>query len=150
MNENEDAGGHEIEVVSSPPLMLPADAGLAAVADRLVDQARADGVALTGEGGLLTGLIQQVLQGALDAEITDHLGYEPHAVEGRGSGNSRNGHYPESVRTEVGDVRVEIPRDRNGSLEPVTVPVQIAAWERTVAQAGSSQAAGRSQCPKYN
>jgi transposase-like protein len=122
MNRNEHAGGSEIEV-ASPSLVLPADAGLAAVADRLVDQARADGVALTGEGGLLTGLIQQVLQGALEAEITDHLGYEPHAVKGRGSGNSRNGHYPKTVRTEVGDVGVKIPRDRNGSFEPVTVPV---------------------------
>lgn len=91
MNENEAAGGHEIEVASSPSLMLPADAGLAAVADRLVEQACADGVALTGEGGLLTGLIQQVLQGALDAEITDHLGYEPHVVEGGDRGTPATG-----------------------------------------------------------
>ena len=59
----------------------------------------------------------------MEAEITDHLGYEPHAVEGRGSGNSRNGFYPKTVRTEVGDVRVEVPRDRNGTFDPVTVPV---------------------------
>ena len=96
---------------------------LGAVAAQLVEQARADGVALTGEGGLLTGLVQRVLQGALEAEITDHLGYEPHAIEGRGSGNSRNGHYPKTVRTEVGDVRVGVPRDRNGTFEPATVPV---------------------------
>jgi putative transposase len=122
MNTNEESGSSEIELVS-PPLMLPPDAGLALVAERLVDQARADGVALTGEGGLLTGLVQQVLQGALEAEITDHLGYEAHAVEGRGSGNSRNGFYPKTVRTEIGDVRVEVPRDRNGDFEPATVPV---------------------------
>jgi len=117
--------GSEIETLptGSAALVLPADARLADVADRLVDQARADGVALTGEGGLLTGLIQRVLQGALEAEITDHLGYEPHAVEGHNSGNSRNGHYAKTVRTEVGDVRVEVPRDRNGSFDPVTVPV---------------------------
>lgn len=72
---------------------------------------------------MLTGLIQRVLRDALETEITDHLGYEPHAVEGRGSGNSRNGFYPKTVRTEVGDVRVEVPRDCNGSFEPVTVPV---------------------------
>ena len=115
----------EIELISpsSSPLALSPDAGLALVAERLVDQARADGVALTGKGGLLTGLVQQVLQGALEAEITDHLGYEPHAVEGRGSGNSRNGHYPKTVRTEIGDVGVRAPRDRNGDFEPVTVPV---------------------------
>ncbi len=74
MNTNESSVGCEIEVVSSQLLMLSADAGLAMVAERLVDQARAEGVALTGEGGLLTGLGQQVLQGALGVEITDHLG----------------------------------------------------------------------------
>ena len=44
-------------------------------------------------------------------------------MAGRGSGNSRNGYYPKTVRTEVGDVRLEVPRDRNGSFEPATVPV---------------------------
>ncbi len=123
MKSNE-VPGSDIELMSpSSALVLPPDAGLALVAERLVDQARADGVALTGEGGLSTGLVQQVLQGALEAEITDHLGYEPHAVEGRGSGNSRNGFYPKTVRTEIGDVRVEVPRDRNGDFDPVTVPV---------------------------
>jgi transposase-like protein len=109
--------------VTRPELVLPPDALLAAAADRLVEQARATGVALTGEGGLLTGLVRQVLQGALEVEITDHLGYERHAIEGRGSGNSRNGSYPKTVRTEIGDVDLRVPRDRNGSFEPVTVPV---------------------------
>ncbi len=95
---------------------------LGQVADALVEQARADGVELTGPGGLLTGLVQRVLQGTLESEMTDHLGYEPHAPEGRGSGNNRNGHYPKTVRTEIGDVDVRVPRDRNGSFDPVTVP----------------------------
>ena len=60
--KNED---NEIEQVSSE-LVLPPDASLALVAERLVDQAKHDGVALTGEGGLLTGLMQQVLQSALE------------------------------------------------------------------------------------
>lgn len=46
------------------------------VADRLVEQARTDGVALTGDGGLLTSLIQRVMHTALETELTDHLGYE--------------------------------------------------------------------------
>ncbi len=71
----------------------------------------------------MTGLIQQVLRGALEAEVTDHLGYEPYEAKGRGSPNSRNGTYAKTVRTEIGDVRVGVPRDRNGSFEPVTVPV---------------------------
>jgi len=82
---------NEIERVSTE-LVLGPDASLALVAERLVDQAKHDGVALTGEGGLLTGLVQQVLQSALETEMTDHLGYEQHSWSGWGSGNSRNGH----------------------------------------------------------
>ena len=93
------------------------------VAAGLVEAARVEGVALTGDDGLLAGLVRRVLEGGLDVEMTDHLGYGPHAVEGRGSGNSRNGYYPKTVRTEVGDVTIEVPRDRNGTFEPATVPV---------------------------
>ena len=63
-------------------------------AAELVDRARREGVELTGDNGLLTALVGQVLQTGLEVEMTDHLGYEPHAPEGRGTGNSRNGHYP--------------------------------------------------------
>ncbi len=112
---------------SGPPapveLSLPIDALVASTAERLVDQAKAPGVALTGDGGLLPDLDRQVLPGALDTELTAHLGYLPHAVEGRGSGNSRDGSYAKTVRTEIGDVDVRVPRDRNGTCEPVTVPV---------------------------
>jgi transposase-like protein len=91
-------------------------------ADALVAQARSRGVELTGEGGLLTALVRQVLQTGLEVELTDHLGYEPHAAEGRGSGNSRNGSYPKTVTTEIGKVTLDVPRDRNATFEPVTVP----------------------------
>ncbi len=114
--------GNEIEPVSTE-LALPPDASLSLVAERLVDQARHDGVSLTGDGGLPRGLVQRVLQGALEAEISDHLGYEAHSSDGWGSGNSRNGLYPKTVVTDVGDVRVEVLRDRNGTFDPRTVPV---------------------------
>src|SRR5580765_3872917 len=91
-------------------------------ADELVARARTEGVELTGDGGLLTALVRQVLQTGLEVEMTDHLGYEPHAVEGRGSGNSRNGSYPKTVTTEIGKVDLRVPRDRNASFDPVTVP----------------------------
>ena len=91
-------------------------------ADELVARARTEGVELTGENGLLTALVRQVLQTGLEVELTDHLGYEPHAVTGRGSGNSRNGSYPKTVTTDIGKVDLQVPRDRNGSFEPVTVP----------------------------
>jgi hypothetical protein len=91
-------------------------------ADALVAQARSEGVELTGENGLLTALVRRVLQTGLQVELTDHLGYEPHAVEGRGSGNSRNGSYPKTVTTEIGKVTVDVPRDRAGTFEPQTIP----------------------------
>lgn len=66
------------------------------IASRLVDQARAEGIALTGEGGLLPSLLGRVLSTGLSAELTEHLGYGRHAVEGHHSGNSRNGSYPKT------------------------------------------------------
>jgi transposase-like protein len=91
-------------------------------AEALVDRARADGVQLTGQDGLLTGLIRQVLQTGLEVEMADHLGYEHSDPTGRNSGNSRNGSYPKTVATEIGDVELRIPRDRNGTFEPASVP----------------------------
>jgi putative transposase len=90
-------------------------------AAELVARARAEGVELTGENGLLTGLVRQVLQTGLEVEITDHLGYERHAPEGRGSGNSRNGSSSKTVTTEIGKVDVRVPRDRNATFDPKTV-----------------------------
>jgi putative transposase len=98
------------------------DPGLRDCAAELVERARSEGLELTGDNGLLTGLVRQVLQRGLEVEMTDHLGYEPHAVQGRGTGNSRNGSYPKTVTTEIGKVNLRVPRDRNASFEPVTVP----------------------------
>jgi transposase-like protein len=91
-------------------------------AAELVARAREDGVALTGDGGLLTDLMRSVLQRGLEVEMAEHLGYEAHAVEGRGSGNSRNGTYAKTVTTEIGEVELAVPRDRNGTFDPATVP----------------------------
>jgi transposase-like protein len=91
-------------------------------AAELVARARDEGVALTGDGGLLTDLMRSVLQRGLEVEMAEHLGYERHAVEGRGSGNSRNGSYSKTVTTEIGEVDLEVPRDRNGTFDPATVP----------------------------
>lgn len=88
-------------------------------AEALVAQARAEGVSLTGEGGLLTAMIRQVLQTGLEVEMSEHLGYEPGDPAGRGSPNVRNGRYPKTVATEIGDVEVMMPRDR---AEPAGSP----------------------------
>jgi transposase-like protein len=98
-------------------------------AQALVDRARSEGVALTGEDGLLTGMVREVLQAGLDVEMSEHLGYEPYESAGRGSGNSRNGSYPKTVKTDVGPVELRVPRDREGTFEPVTVPKHVRRLE---------------------
>jgi len=110
--------------------LLPVRRGDAAVdepqlrdwAEALVARAREEGVQLTGQDGLLTGLVRQVLQTGLEVEMAEHLGYEAYEPTGRGSGNNRNGSYPKTLSTEIGDVELRIPRDRNGTFEPATVP----------------------------
>ena len=109
----------------TPASLVPAGrdpASIDAWAAELVARARDEGVALTGDGGLLTDLMRSVLQRGLEVEMAEHLGYERHAVEGRGSGNSRNGTYPKTVTTEIGEVDLAVPRDRLGTFEPATVP----------------------------
>ena len=91
------------------------------LAEQLVAQAKASGVALTGPGGLLSGLTKQVLETALNAEMTEHLGHERGGTP-VSKGNVRNGYSAKTVRTEIGDVRISVPRDRAGSFEPVMVP----------------------------
>lgn len=91
------------------------------LAKELVDQARAEGVQLVGEGGLLTGLTKSVLETALDAEMSEHVGYDKHDPVGRNGGNSRNGYRTKTVLTEIGPVEIEVPRDRDGSFEPEIV-----------------------------
>ena len=76
---------------------------------------------LTGPEGLLKRLTGALVERALEAELTDHLGYDEHAVEGRGSGNSRNGSGEKTLQTEQGPISVEVPRDRNGTFEPQLV-----------------------------
>jgi putative transposase len=98
-------------------------------AQELVDRARSEGVALTGEDGLLTSMVREVLQAGLDVEMAEHLGYEPYESVGRGSGNSRNGSYPKTVKTDVGPVELRVPRDREGTFEPVTVPKHVRRME---------------------
>jgi putative transposase len=90
--------------------------------DRLMAATDERGVALTGEGGFLPEMIRAVLERGTGAELTGHLGYERGDPAGRGSGNSRNGTTPRTVSTEVGDVALDQPRDRNGTFTSVLVP----------------------------
>ena len=87
----------------------------------LTDRARTGGLRLTGEGGLLGKLTKMVVEGALEGELDDHLGYEKNDPAGRNGGNSRNGRRGKTVLTEAGPVEISMPRDRDSSFEPKIV-----------------------------
>ena len=88
----------------------------------LVRQAKDAGVAVTGPGGLLKALTAQIVEAALDEELDEYLGYDKHDPVGRGSGNSRNGTRSKMVVTDnVGAIKIQVPRDRNGTFEPQLV-----------------------------
>lgn len=76
---------------------------------------------ITGSGGLLSQLAGRVINAALEGELTDHLGYPPGQAPPGGAGNMRNGSTPKTVRTEIGPVAVNTPRDRDASFEPQLV-----------------------------
>jgi len=88
------------------------------LAEQLVEQAGAEGSNLVGPDGMLAGLTKNVLETALEAEMSEHLGYDKHQASGRNGENSRNGTRPKTVQTEVGPVEIEVPRDREGTVEP--------------------------------
>ncbi len=91
------------------------------IAQRLVDQAKEQGVDLVGPGGVLAGLTKTVLETALGEELAEHLGYDKHDPVGRNGGNSRNGTRPKTVLTDVGPVELDVPRDREGTFDPQIV-----------------------------
>ena len=88
----------------------------------LIDQIRArGGTAAVDSKSIVQSLMKQTLEAFLELEMEEHLGYPPHAAEGRGSGNSRNGTTGKTVRGDFGEVAIETPRDRNGEFEPKIV-----------------------------
>ncbi len=77
---------------------------------------------LFGKDGLLKQLTKDLVERILQAEMADHLGYEKHASDGRGSGNSRNGIRRKTLKGDQGNIPIDIPRDRNGDFEPQLIP----------------------------
>ena len=76
---------------------------------------------ILGKNGLLKQLTKRLVERTLEAELSDHLGYEPHHIKGRGSGNNRNGKGHKTVQCDTGALEIEVPRDRNGTFEPQLV-----------------------------
>lgn len=91
------------------------------LAEQLVAAAADKGLDLTGENGLLTALTKQVLQSALEVEMAHHLGYDKGDPAGRNRANSRNGSTLKTIKTDVGNVTLSVPRDRDSSFEPQIV-----------------------------
>jgi putative transposase len=73
---------------------------------------------LIGEQGLLKQLTKSLVERAMHAELKQHLGYEKHDPAGRGSGNSRNGTNPKTLKGDFGEVELQVPWDRQGTFEP--------------------------------
>jgi transposase-like protein len=97
------------------------------ILDELLERSKdeAGGLRLTGEGSMLGELVKAVLERALEAELTAHLGYEKSERGGRAgdpAGNARNGKAFKTVQTGVGPVPLQVPRDRAGTFEPLLIP----------------------------
>ena len=116
------------EVPRVPLRELMDDRLLDALLERSKDAA--GGLRLTGEGSMLGELVRAVLERALEAELTAHLGYGRHDPAGHHSGNSRNGTIAKTVQTGVGPVRLAVPRDRAGTFEPLLIPKRAGAGRR--------------------
>lgn len=84
---------------------------------------------LLGEDGIFQQLRKRLLERALAAELTEHLGYQKHQRSGQGGANSRNGHSAKTVLTDSGSLTLAIPRDREGSFEPAIVPKGVSRLE---------------------
>jgi hypothetical protein len=110
--------GQAVTDTTTPAARSPEDKQFA---EELVERARTEGVELVGPGGLLSGLTKNVLEASLEAEMSEHLGYDRHDPAGHNTGNSRNGVRAKKVLTDVGPVEIEVPRDRDGSFEPKIV-----------------------------
>src|SRR5579859_2686657 len=92
--------------------------------DELVDELLAGARTeeeIVGPGGLLSRLTKRLVERAMEVELTDHLGYEPHQEPPGGVGNTRNGSTGKTLQTEQGPVKISTPRDRNGTFEPKLV-----------------------------
>ncbi|TRN95875.1 IS256-like element ISXax1 family transposase, partial [Salmonella enterica subsp. enterica] len=83
---------------------------------------------LIGENGLLKQLTKRLVERALDAEMTEHLGHDKHEPVANAAGNTRNGRSRKTLKGEFGELPIEIPRDRHGSFAPQLIPKHQTRW----------------------
>jgi putative transposase len=102
------------------------------IADEVIDQLLAGASSeqeIAGPGGLLAQLTKRLVERAMEVELTDHLGYEPHQEPPGGTGNTRNGTSPKRLIGEHGEVQIDAPRDRDGSFSPKIVKTRQRRFE---------------------
>ena len=83
---------------------------------------------ITGENGLLKQLTKAIIERTLAAELTHHLGYEKNGTNEKAKGNARNGHTPKTLKSDQGDLPIEVPRDRTGEFEPQLIKKGQRRW----------------------
>lgn len=101
------------------------------VSNELIDRLLADYKKpedLIGENGLLKQLTKRLVERALEAEMAEHLGYDKNKPVANPKGNTRNGKSKKTLKGEFGELPIEIPRDRDGSFEPLIVPKHQTRW----------------------
>lgn len=76
---------------------------------------------LIGENGLLKQLTKRLIERAMQAEMTEHLGYAKNDPSGKNTGNSRNGIFKKRIKGDCGEIDIAIPRDRKSTFDPEIV-----------------------------
>ena len=117
-----DAAARRADRADAPGSRAAAELAASGALDELFAQIDAGEIELAGDGGFIPGLIKATLERGLSVELSDHLGYEKGDPAASAFSNSRNGTSPKTVATEVGDVDVAVPRDRDGSFTPRLLP----------------------------
>ena len=121
--EGERSAALALRARRDPALSSPSEVK-ALLPDEVIDELLAGAQTeeeIAGPGGLLGQLTKRLVERAMEVELTDHLGYEPHQEPPGGAGNTRNGSTPKRLITESGEVQIDTPRDRAGSFDPQIV-----------------------------
>ena len=117
-----DAAERRAQRAELPGPKAAAELAASGALDGLFAKIDAGEIELTGDGGFIPELIKATLERGLQAELSDHVGYEKGDPAASAFSNSRNGTTPKTVASQVGDVELAIPRDRDGSFTPLLIP----------------------------
>ena len=121
-NYKKDAAARRAERAELPGSKAAAELAASGALDGLFAKIDAGEIELTGDGGFIPELIKATLERGMQAELSDHLGYDKGDPEASAFPNSRNGTTPKTVASQAGDVELAVPRDRDGSFTPRLVP----------------------------